>query len=347
MGSRKRRSHSARIALGLFTIGFVVLFITNHNLLGGSRSSHRKGPASAGARPPIVLATGLPDGDYIRLGHAIAHVAADSGIKIQVCYSQGSRRNLELLKDEKSGVNFALVQSDALHDAIFHLPDGDSDAKSISLVSYLYNEKVHLVLKPHFYLSSLSDLRHMDGKVWLGPEGSGSRATTERILEAAGLTRADIENLGKHAEASWADAERDLISGKLQAFFRTRSTPPKNLVSHPVALPENIPSCDDHAKATKKHVEKKGETLSKLDVDPIESLLSKDARLVGLAPEIIDRMIEDDLYQRSAIPLATYPNVKRGVATLSLSTALVTNEGRNDPVVADLISDLLEVIQDN
>ena len=346
MKSGNPGSNSVRIALCAFAIGFLVLFIANRSLHGDTRSAHRRNHPSLGAPPTIVLATGLPDGDYIRLGHAIARVAADSGLNIQVCSSQGSNKNLELLKNEKYGVNFALVQSDALHEAVFHGPDEASDAKSISLVSYLYSEKVHLVLRPHFYLGSLSDLRQMTGKVWLGPKGSGTLATTERILEASGLTKTDIDNLEKRTENSWANAEQDLVSGDLQAFFRTRSTPPKNLVSHPATLPKDIPSCE-HLGAAIKHVEKKGESTSEKDDDPIEKLLLKDARLVGLPAEIVDRMTEDGLYDRSAIPLATYPHLKRGVPTISLSTALVTNAGRNDPVVADLIGDLLDVIQEN
>lgn len=347
MRSNNRSSNSIRNAIFLFGAGFLTFFFAQRNTRGNStHASHIENHAALAARPPIVLATGLPDGDYIRLGHAIAHVAADWGLNIQVCSSQGSKQNLEYLKNEKSGITFALVQSDALHEEVFHASGEGSDDRPISLISYLYSEKVHLVLKPHFYLSSLSDLRQMEDKVWLGPKGSGSRATTVRILEAAGLTEKEINRLGERSENSWADAKNDLVSGGLQAFFRTRSTPPKNMVSHPVRVPENIPSCD-HREVATKHVEKKGEANADPEVDPIQDLLSKDARLVGLGPEIIDRITEDGLYDRSAIPLATYPNLKRGVPTISLSTALVTSEGRNDPVATELIRELVDIIKEN
>jgi TRAP-type uncharacterized transport system substrate-binding protein len=256
------------------------------------------------------------------------------------------KAKLEYLKKQDSGITFALVQSDALHDEVFHSTDQVPNARSISLVTYLYNEKVHLVLKPHFYLSSLSDLRRMENKVWLGPSGSGSRATTERILEAAGVTEKEITRLGERTEKGWVNAERDLVKGDLQAFFRTCSTPPKQMVSRPVKVPSGIPTCD-HRDVAARHIEKKGEPVPETETDPIEALLSKDAHLVGLAPEIIDRMTEDRFYERSAIPLAMYPNLKRGVPTISLSTALVTSEGRNDQVAAALISELLDIMQEN
>ena len=345
MKSSKRRSHAVRIALGLLGIGFLALFLTQRTIRGNSRRTSRSDSTLAG-RKPIVLATGLLDGDYIRLGHAIAHIAADWGINIQVCHSQGSKQNLEYLKREDSGITFALVQSDALHDEVFHPAEEAAETKPISLVTYLYNEKVHLVLKPHFYLSFLGDLRRMEDKVWLGPEGSGTRATTERVLEAAGLTEMEISRLGERKEKSWANAKNDLLKGNLQAFFRTRSTPRKEMASSPAEVPKDIPSCD-HLDVAIRHVEKKGERDRGKETDPIEALLSKDARLVGLPSEIIDRMTEDGLYERSAIPLATYPNLKRGVPTISLSTALVTSEGRKDPAAAALISDLLDIMQEN
>lgn len=342
MKSRKRRGNSIRIVLAVAGVA-LLSFLTVRTLRGNPGRSPYRNTLSAG-RNPIVLATGLPDGDYIRLGHAIARVAADWGINIQVCSSQGSKENLQYLRKDNSGITFALVQSDALHDEVFHSTDGES--RPISLITYLYNEKVHLVLRPHFYLSSLSDLRQMEDKVWLGPKGSGTRATTERILEAAGLSEKEIARLGERTEKNWVDAGQDLVKGDLQAFFRTRSTPAKRMVSRPVKVPTDIPSCD-HRDTAKHHVEKQGELASKTEMDPIEDLLSRDARLVGLAPDIIDRMTEDGLYERSAIPLATYPNLKRGVPTISLSTALVTSEGRNDPAAAELISNLLDILQEN
>lgn len=158
MRKRRQNSCSIRIAICLFGVALLALFLAERNILGSSQYvSYIQNHSALAARPPVVLATGLPDGDYIRLGHAIAQVAADWGLNIQVCSSQGSKQNLEYLKNEKSGITFALVQSDALHEEIFHPAQEESDSRPISLVSYLYNEKVHLVLKPHFYLGSLSD----------------------------------------------------------------------------------------------------------------------------------------------------------------------------------------------
>src|SRR5439155_26870534 len=106
MKSSKRRSHAVRIALGLLGIGFLALFLTQRTLHGNSRRTSRSDSTLAG-RKPIILATGLLDGAYIRLGNAIAHIAADWGINIQVCNSQGSKQNLEHSKGVNSVITYA------------------------------------------------------------------------------------------------------------------------------------------------------------------------------------------------------------------------------------------------
>src|SRR5262245_51437437 len=68
------------------------------------------------------LATGSRAGTYVKLGTAIrdAVTAGKTGISLDVCATQGSSENLDLLKDRR--VDFALVQMDTLHDVLLH-PD--------------------------------------------------------------------------------------------------------------------------------------------------------------------------------------------------------------------------------
>jgi len=160
-------------------------------------------PHAASKTSTIVwLATGSADGTYHRLGNAIAEVGQNQGINIEVCSTGGSYDNIALLQE--GSVSLALAQVDALDDVLVHkrtseISAGLKDdvkgckrrsqsaqpAKQPALVTYLYSEMVHLILRPHFYVGSLTDLKQDAQHVWLGHCGSGSRKTTERLLQAS------------------------------------------------------------------------------------------------------------------------------------------------------------------
>jgi TRAP-type uncharacterized transport system substrate-binding protein len=124
------------------------------------------------------LATGSPSGTYLLLGAAIA--AETPATHLMPCTTAGSKENLELLR--QGTVQFALVQMDSLHEELFgdagesirperpnsqgqknDAQDGTNqiEPSPISLMTFLYSEKVHLFVRPHYYLNSLSDLRRI------------------------------------------------------------------------------------------------------------------------------------------------------------------------------------------
>src|SRR5262249_34378539 len=65
------------------------------------------------APPPktIVIATGGKTGAYYKFAQKYAGELAKEGITLEVPETKGSVENLELLKDENSGVSVAIVQS--------------------------------------------------------------------------------------------------------------------------------------------------------------------------------------------------------------------------------------------
>jgi TRAP-type uncharacterized transport system substrate-binding protein len=294
-------------------------------------ASYRPCPAQRQGDNIKYLATGSATGTYIRLGDAIARFAHHSDtLHIQACTSDGSDQNLRLLANH--AVAFALVQLDTLHyrvsdDLEYTCNDEAGSEKGtsvvggrlgrneISIVTYLYSEKVHLFVRPHLYLSSPADLNRIPDKehrIWLGPCGGGGYGTAVKILEAAGISDHEIKEFGKDRgkdlRADWDRAASCLLAGQedncgLTAYFRTKS------------VPHNKPG------------------------DPVDRLLVNDAQIMGLPQSIIDRLTEDNLYVETTISLGTYEHMRRGVPTVGIPTVLVTNLGE-DADVRELIKGL-------
>jgi TRAP-type uncharacterized transport system substrate-binding protein len=354
----KRISQSAiRTGVGFFLITFAVsifLLTRNQNLTSMLEAVFYKPQAPPKASMPVWLATGSADGTYYRLGSSIAEVGRNRGINIEACSTGGSYDNIGLLQE--GSVSLALAQVDAFDAVMVHdkpaeisvdlkddvkrckrNPSSAQRAKNPSLVTYLYSEMVHLILRPHFYTGSLTDLKQDAQHVWLGPCTSGSRKTTERLLQASGIVEADIRqqfpdcpdpNIQTSARQGgtrlgeikdWKTAsDRLLASSKderhLDAFFWTRAVP---TIAQP---PQSCPVLQNP--------------------DPIYCLLDGEAHIAALPPELIDRMATDNLYVETAIPLNAYggKRIKQGVPTVGLATVLIASKSDSAEQVRDLIN---------
>ena len=106
-------------------------------------------------------------------------------------------------------------------------------------------------------------------RIWLGLPGGGGLGTASKVLQAAGIPYEDIAELGKGLRLGYdaatnrlLDAGRDkegaLWGDALLAYFRTMAVPK--------------PSGKSAARIT------------------VERLLGKDAQLLSLQPELIDRL---------------------------------------------------------
>jgi len=286
------------------------------------------------------IATARPGANYHKLGQAIAFYANErNDFKLRSCITDGSKENLQLLRDTKSIV-FALVQLDALHYNAVHDPPHDS-AQPIRVVAYLYGEKVHLFVRNHLYLSSPANLAAFAvhprdrQKVWLGPEQSGGYITASKVLQAAGVAGDDIERLGAHREdlkdpsKGWDRAEECLRDDpsccqeeRLSAFFRTMACP----------------------RPSQGRLSTTGVQTANTTARSVEAMLEADVQLMALSQELVDRLTEDGLYVPAMIPLGTYKNMKRGVATIGIPTVLVTNLSDDRHGV---VSSLLEQVAAN
>ena len=294
------------------------------------------------------LATALKGGAYALLGDAIEKTARDNPrTQLKVCSSEGSSENLKLLA--QGTVQFALVQLDTLHysiEAAHSDDDGDDEGddehvalNGVRLVTFLYSEKLHVLVKPHLYLNSPADLNRNGGRgrenavtrrsrVWLGPPRSGARQTASKVLQADGVADEDIETIGpKRTDLTWNQAANCLLAQgdqSLVAYFRVTGVPKRSQPSRPAGegrRPRSTCPLDDATDAPA------------LTVD---DLLQADAQIMPLPQALIDRLTEDKLYVPTTIDLGTYSQLKRGVPTVGIPLVLLTSLPDTDRAAADV-----------
>jgi TRAP-type uncharacterized transport system substrate-binding protein len=129
--------------------------------------------------PPsrITLATGPKGSTFEYFGRRYRARFARVGIDLELRQTVGALENLQLLQDPKSGVEIGFVTGG--------ISDGGQAPELLS-TGLIYNVPFWI-----FYPSSttLDGLPQLKGKrIAVGPEGSGTRFTAERILSKANVT---------------------------------------------------------------------------------------------------------------------------------------------------------------
>jgi len=271
---------------------------------------------------------------YALVGRAIADgfnkQPAHDGHKLQAVCSQGSSENVEKLSEDWRKVPFAIVQSDVAHAAWYghpHLeqcPEGDHPPVSESadvhvcspsnprcarpaLITPLYVEAIHVLIRPHLNIASLQDLK--DRKVWAGSPRSGARFSAERILSSAGVNYCKVTFVEKNPEQKdkeilQIDAFHLLGKMKIDAMIFSGPIP-----THPLE--------------------------DALDEFP-------EIHFYGLPYELVQKLTNDESYTEALIPGEDYgksePTLTVGVEALLLT---------NDKILPDQVLPLAEYIHSN
>jgi len=140
--------------------------------------------------PPnhLVIATGSAEGAYYKFAQQYAEELKKEGLTLKVMPTKGSIENLQLLQDDGSGVEAALVQSGVANAAA---------AANLVALGSLYREPLWV-----FYRASVrvdletpsvktEQLGQFAGKrIAIGPPGSGTRAIALLLLAANNVTDA-------------------------------------------------------------------------------------------------------------------------------------------------------------
>jgi TRAP transporter TAXI family solute receptor len=189
------------------------------------------------------LLTGDHGLNFDEVGHAIVKAFnkdRDTRDQLVACADDGSIENVQLLAS--GDATFAIVQSDVAHSAWFGHPV-DTVRQSpppcllvsklprkpnhLLLIVPLFTAPVHVLVRPHSYISSVADLRGR--KIWAGKERAGGYLTAERVLAAAGLGMCDVELKSAEDPATGMqtlpDALAKLRNMDLDAVFFTGSAP--------------------------------------------------------------------------------------------------------------------------
>jgi len=267
------------------------------------------------------IATALPESSYSRL---VRFMKENGAADVDICTTQGTIENLRLLHEKKA--DFAIVQGDLMHKGWSGEPAPEHEAEAwkafefdkIYLVRRLYSEKLQIVVGPHSYVGSISDLRKK--RVWLGPPESGTYATGLEVLRAAGLEPEDIKEEGLQSR-KYADANEALARGKLDAIFRITAVPIDS--DREEDQPPDIYS---------------GTLTYLFKAEP-------EARLVNLDEHLIERILQAPSYVRTPVYRNSYPGQENGIMTIGIEAMLITRL-TDSPEDADKVRAINKAIDD-
>jgi TRAP transporter TAXI family solute receptor len=154
------------------------------------------------------IAAGPEHGQYLRFARAASD---DARVKTVPLITHGGEDNLRLLRDGK--VSLAIAQADAALDAYEGKDHFANDGPHIALraIGSLYPEPVHVLVLADSALGSVTDLKGR--RVAIGEQGSASRTTALRVLEAHGLANAiePLELALGPAHSALRDKEVDAV----------------------------------------------------------------------------------------------------------------------------------------
>jgi len=156
--------------------------------------------------PPskITLATGPKGSSFDYFGKRYRERFAHAGVRLELRQTVGALENLRLLQDPNSGVDIGFV--------IGGISDS-SQAPELLSTGLIYNVPFWIF---HPASTSLDDLPQLKGKrIAVGPEGSGTRYTAERILSKANINSKTATLLPLEGNAA-VDALND---GKVDAVL--------------------------------------------------------------------------------------------------------------------------------
>jgi TRAP transporter TAXI family solute receptor len=173
------------------------------------------------APPPkkLVMATGGTTGAYYQFGEKYAEALKKEGLTLEVRVTKGSVENLQLLRDDESGVQVAIVQSGVA------TPE---DREHLQALGSLYREPLWVFYRPRESKDGMDDfgpitrLSQLRGRrIGVGPQGSGTYPIAMKLLAVNGVVDAEFKSLGNTTlvEDSSDDAKLKLQEGKLDAAF--------------------------------------------------------------------------------------------------------------------------------
>lgn len=171
-------------------------------------------PSSGMASPlsgqTITIVTGDLSGVYFPLGQTLADIYERNGGAVTgTRMTKASLENVQLVAQKKAELGFSSV------DALLRT----EDSSGLRVITGLYFNYVHIVVAKKSGIHSLQDLAGK--RVSIGPIGSGTTLSAERILQAAHLTDSTMEKY----HFSFSQASQALRDGVIDAAFFSSGLP--------------------------------------------------------------------------------------------------------------------------
>ena len=169
--------------------------------------------AVARASEGYALAAGPEHGQYYRFARALSN---PEGTHVVALVTRGGEENLRLLRDGK--VSMALSQADAAlaaYEGKGHFA-GDGPHATLRAIGSLYPEPVHVIVRDDSPIKGAADLAGRS--IAVGPEGSASRASAIRVLEAHGLQAKTLRLLDLPLNESLVGLQQKQVDAVIQVI---------------------------------------------------------------------------------------------------------------------------------
>lgn len=140
--------------------------------------------------PPknIEMATGFPTGLYYQFGERLKTELNEEGVNLQIKATGGTLDNLELLRDPKSGVGFAMIQGGVAN---------ISQYPNLVSIAGMFYEPIWVWYRDTSFKGDGGQVRtlsQLKGKrVSIGNDGSGTLALSQAMLKLSGITEKEIQ----------------------------------------------------------------------------------------------------------------------------------------------------------
>ncbi len=177
------------------------------------------GAEAAGPPRYVSIAAGGVTGANYSLARILAEVTwkhlKPEGVKVSAQTSGGSPANAKLIG--LGDTDFAIIQNDIAADAFKgRKPLFEKPIPELQGVCSLFSQYVQLVSRADAGITSVADLKGK--RVGIGPDGSGAALNARQVLDAWGLTAAD---LSRAVRLGFEAAMAELLAGTLDAVFAT------------------------------------------------------------------------------------------------------------------------------
>lgn len=292
-------------------------------LITGCSQSGEQKAAEKAEKKFINIATGGTAGVYYPLGGAIAEILNKNlpGANATAQSTGASVANVNLLT--QGNVQIAFVQNDIAYYAasgteLFK----DKKVEGLKALAAIYPETIQVVTLDKTGIKSIADLKGK--KVAVGAAGSSVTVNAQHVLEAHGLSFADI----KPQYLSFAEAANGLKDGNIDAAFVTAGFPTAAIqdisAQHKVVL---LPIADDKAD----QLTKKYPFYSKV-VIPAGTYPNQDKDVTSLGAKamlvVTDKMDEQTAYD---ITKAIFTNLEKLKAAHNVGK-LISKESAKDGI---------------